>query len=107
MYLSLVASQGGGIHVEEEFDLWIRVNGSFSPGKYRIQIGMFRPIRVDHTNCLQVAIKTHSFVGNFVLAFIVKICSSLMFRIGLICTVQSYVLSVVKLSPEHSRSRIF
>ena len=25
----------------------------------RIQIGMFRPIRVDHTNCLQVAIKTH------------------------------------------------
>ena len=24
-------------------------------------IGMFRPIRVDHTNCLQVAIKTHSF----------------------------------------------
>jgi hypothetical protein len=27
----------------------------------RIQIGMFRSIRVDHTNCLQVAIKTHSF----------------------------------------------
>ena len=26
----------------------------------RIQIGMFWPIRVDHTNCLQVAIKTHS-----------------------------------------------
>jgi len=26
-----------------------------------IQRGMFRPIRVDHTNCLQVAIKTHSF----------------------------------------------
>ncbi len=25
------------------------------------QIGAFRPIRVDHTNCLQVAIKTHSF----------------------------------------------
>ncbi len=24
------------------------------------QIGMFRPIRLDHTNCLQVAIKTHS-----------------------------------------------
>jgi hypothetical protein len=22
---------------------------------------MFRPFRVDHTNCLQVAIKTHSF----------------------------------------------
>ncbi len=30
--------------------------------RHRIQIGMFRPIRVDHTNCLQVAIKTHSFV---------------------------------------------
>jgi hypothetical protein len=29
----------------------------------RIQIGMFRPIRVDHTNCLQVAIKTHSGSG--------------------------------------------
>jgi hypothetical protein len=26
------------------------------------QIGMFRPIRVDHTNWLQVAIKTHSFI---------------------------------------------
>jgi hypothetical protein len=25
------------------------------------QIDMFRPIRLDHTNCLQVAIKTHSF----------------------------------------------
>ena len=28
------------------------------------QIGMFRPIRVDHTNCLQVAIKTHSFIHS-------------------------------------------
>ena len=28
------------------------------------QIGMFRPIRVDHTNCLQVAIKTHSFIDG-------------------------------------------
>jgi hypothetical protein len=27
----------------------------------RFQIGVFRPIRVDHTNCLQVAIKTHSY----------------------------------------------
>jgi hypothetical protein len=27
---------------------------------HRIQIDMFRPIRVDHTNCLQVSIKTHS-----------------------------------------------
>ncbi len=26
----------------------------------RIQIGTLRPIRVDHTKCLQVAIKTHS-----------------------------------------------
>jgi hypothetical protein len=26
---------------------------------------MFRPIRVDHTNCLQVAIKTHSFIHSF------------------------------------------
>ncbi len=28
--------------------------------RHRIQTGMFRSIRVDHTNCLQVAIKTHS-----------------------------------------------
>jgi hypothetical protein len=38
-----------------------------SPGpdpriRHRIQIGMFRPIRVDHTNCLQVDVKTHSFI---------------------------------------------
>jgi hypothetical protein len=42
-------------------------SGKAAPGpdpriRHRIQIGMFRPIRVDHTNCLQVAIKTHSFV---------------------------------------------
>ena len=55
MYLSLVASQGGGIHDEEEFDLWICVNGLFS----------------------------RQMIGNFVLAFIVKICSSLMFRLDL------------------------
>jgi hypothetical protein len=30
--------------------------------RQRIQIGMFRPIRLDHTNCLQVAIKTQSSV---------------------------------------------
>ena len=31
------------------------------PGiRQRIQIGTLRPIRVDHTKCLQVAIKTHS-----------------------------------------------
>jgi hypothetical protein len=30
--------------------------------RHRIQIDMFRSIRVDHTNCLQVAIKTHSFI---------------------------------------------
>ncbi len=33
----------------------------------RIQIGMFRPIRVDHTNCLQVDIKTHSGVSGGVM----------------------------------------
>ena len=27
----------------------------------RTQIGMFRPIRMDHTNCLQVVMKTISF----------------------------------------------
>jgi hypothetical protein len=33
----------------------------------RLQIGIFRPIRVDHTNCLQVAIKTHSFIHQLYL----------------------------------------
>ena len=47
MYLSLVDNQGGGIHIQEEFK--------------RTQIGMFRPIRMDHTNCLQVAIKSIQF----------------------------------------------
>jgi hypothetical protein len=32
--------------------------------RHRIQIDMFRPIRLDHTNCLQVSIKTHSFIHN-------------------------------------------
>jgi hypothetical protein len=39
--------------------------GFAAPGlilSQRFQIGAFRPIRVDHTNCLQVAIKTHSFI---------------------------------------------
>jgi hypothetical protein len=40
-------------------------SGKSTPGSdprisHRIQIDMFRPIRVDHTNCLQVVIKTHS-----------------------------------------------
>ena len=43
--------------------------GKSAPGpdpriRHRIQIVMFRPIRVDHTNCLQVAIKTHSFIPH-------------------------------------------
>ena len=41
-------------------------SGKSAPGpdpriRHRIQIGMFRPIRVDHTNCLQVAIKSIQF----------------------------------------------
>jgi hypothetical protein len=32
-----------------------------SNARIRTQIGMFRPIRMDHTNCLQVAIKTLQF----------------------------------------------
>jgi hypothetical protein len=40
-------------------------SGKSAPGpdpriRHGIQIGMFRTIRVDHTNCLQVDIKTHS-----------------------------------------------
>ncbi len=45
-------------------------SGKSDPGpdpriRNRIQIVMFRPIRVDHTNCLQVDIKTHSFILIF------------------------------------------
>jgi hypothetical protein len=41
-------------------------SGKAAPGpdpriRHRTQIGMFRPIRMDHTNCLQVAIKTLQF----------------------------------------------
>ena len=41
-------------------------SGKTAPGpdpriRHRTQIGMFRPIRMDHTNCLQVAIKTLQF----------------------------------------------
>jgi hypothetical protein len=41
-------------------------SGKSAPGpdpriRHRTQIGMFRPIRMDHTNCLQVAIKTLQF----------------------------------------------
>jgi hypothetical protein len=35
--------------------------GRLGTGEARTQIGMFRPIRMDHTNCLQVAIKTIQF----------------------------------------------
>ena len=41
--------------------------GFAAPGlilRQRFQIGMFRTIRLDHTNCLQVAIKTHSFIRS-------------------------------------------
>jgi hypothetical protein len=33
--------------------------------RHRTQIGMFRPIRMDHTNCLQVAIKSIQFNYGF------------------------------------------
>jgi hypothetical protein len=36
------------------------------PLQARIQIGMFRSIRVDHTNCLQVAINLNSFIHSFI-----------------------------------------
>ena len=41
-------------------------SGKSAPGpdpriRHRTQIGMFRPIRIDHTNCLQVAIKSIQF----------------------------------------------
>jgi hypothetical protein len=55
-------------------------SGQAAPGpdpriRHRIQIGMFRPIRLDHTNCLQVAIKTHSFRNLLPLPHHLNTCS--------------------------------
>ena len=54
-----------GLQVPMTLEHPVTSSGKAAPGpdpriRHRIQIGMFRPIRVDHTNCLQVAIKTHS-----------------------------------------------
>ena len=46
------------IYTENVQDTWVRVCGSRVCR--RTQIGMFRPIRMDHTNCLQVVIKNPS-----------------------------------------------
>ncbi len=51
------------------FFLLLKSSGKAAPGpdpriRHRIQIGMFRPIRVDHTKCLQVVIKTTTTVVN-------------------------------------------
>ena len=48
-------------------------SGKAAPGpdpriRHRTQIGMFRPIRMDHTNCLQVAIKTLQFLARWIAA---------------------------------------
>jgi hypothetical protein len=53
-------------------------SGQAAPGsdpriRHRIQIGMFRTIRLDHTNCLQVAIKTQSFLV-YVCRFLIDCC---------------------------------
>ena len=42
---------------------------------HRTQIGMFRPIRMDHTNCLQVAIKTLQFCATIRSITVVFRCS--------------------------------
>jgi hypothetical protein len=47
------------------YGCWLDVGAcSSSHTSPRIQIGMFRPIRVDHTKCLQVAIETPSFIHS-------------------------------------------
>ncbi len=53
-------------------------SGKSAPGpdpriRHRTQIDMFRPIRMDHTNCLQVAIKT---LQSFPRLFSSAICLS-------------------------------
>jgi len=56
-----------GLQVPMTLEHPVTSSGKTAPGsdpriRHRIQIVMFRSIRVDHTNCLQVAIKTHSFM---------------------------------------------
>jgi hypothetical protein len=52
--------------LEHGYPHTVTSSGKVAPGpdqriRYRIQIVMFRPIRVDHSTCLQVDIETHSF----------------------------------------------
>jgi hypothetical protein len=56
-----------GLQVPMTLEHPVTSSGKAAPGtdpriRHRIQIVMFRPIRVDHTNCLQVGTKTHSFI---------------------------------------------
>jgi hypothetical protein len=46
------------------------------------QIRMFRPIRVDHTNCLQGAIKTHSLTNIQVSDLHPMTCDNVLYRFG-------------------------
>jgi hypothetical protein len=64
--------RGSGAPSTDDPGSWqpVTSSGKAAPGpdqriRHRIQIGMFRPIRLDHTNCLQVTIKTHSFIRFF------------------------------------------
>jgi len=50
--------KAGAKRDKEDFERFCLKNVSAKSVKARTQIGMFRPIRMDHTNCLQVAIKT-------------------------------------------------
>ncbi len=85
---------------------------------HRIQIGMFRPIRVDHTNCLQVTIKTHSFSPDHTtdtLFFQGDICITIQMEqygevsieIGeglVICTDLDHVWTITDMMWEHLKS---
>jgi hypothetical protein len=57
---------------------WTQEGGTVS--QIRTQIGMFRPIRMDHTNCLQVAIKSIQF--QFLLLFCQPLSVILAFLAG-------------------------
>jgi hypothetical protein len=62
VFMPVIPSTSGRLHSECVRLLFLQTHREtdrfFAASGVRTQIGMFRPIRMDHTNCLQVAIKS-------------------------------------------------
>ena len=83
-------------------------SGKAAPGpdpriRHRTQIGMFRPIRMDHTNCLQVAIKTLQF-NSIQFRYVIGIISTDVFYgvfIGILSVFYRYLIDIVSVLYRH------